>query len=160
MRDITFSHHWELETHNFNLQNLIFGFFLSEKGLDSQVFYIDTSTETILPWDQCNLVDIWIRNPQKFESCHFVLQIIIYDFRNFSDLLKSSNRLSKKNTRWLDLADLGRVCRCSGYRGIPVHLLLGPAISPSSAQGIINGTSHEEDPHEEAPHEENDDRNC
>jgi hypothetical protein len=26
-------------------------------------------------------------------------------------------------------------CRCSGYQGIPVHLLLGPVIGPSSAQG-------------------------
>jgi hypothetical protein len=50
-------------------------------------------------------------------------------------------------------------CRCSGYRGIPVHLLLGPVIGPSSAQGIISDTSHREDPHEEAPREENDDRN-
>jgi hypothetical protein len=50
-------------------------------------------------------------------------------------------------------------CRCNGYRGIPVHLLLGPVISPSSAQGIINTPRYGEDPHEEAPHEENDDRN-
>jgi hypothetical protein len=49
--------------------------------------------------------------------------------------------------------------RCSGYRGILVHLLLGPAISPSSAQGRINNPSYEEDPHEEAPREENDDGN-
>jgi hypothetical protein len=26
-------------------------------------------------------------------------------------------------------------CRCSGYRGIPMHLLLGPFNSPASAQG-------------------------
>jgi hypothetical protein len=26
-------------------------------------------------------------------------------------------------------------CRCSGYRGIPVHLLLGPFNGPTSAQG-------------------------
>jgi hypothetical protein len=51
-------------------------------------------------------------------------------------------------------------CRCNGYRGIPVHLLLGPVIGPSSAQGKINDPSYGEDPHEEALHEENDDRNC
>jgi hypothetical protein len=51
----------------------------------------------------------------------------------------------------------GGYCRCNGYRGIPVHLLLGPVIGPSSAQEIINETSHGEDPHEEVPHEENDD---
>jgi hypothetical protein len=55
---------------------------------------------------------------------------------------------------------LGGYCRCSGYRGIPVHLLLGPIIGPSSAQGRINSLSYGEDPHEEAPREENDDRNC
>jgi hypothetical protein len=27
------------------------------------------------------------------------------------------------------------MCRCSGYRGIPVHLLLGPFNGPASAQG-------------------------
>jgi hypothetical protein len=52
------------------------------------------------------------------------------------------------------------MCRCSGYRGIPVHLLLGPFIGPSLAQGRISDPSYGEDPHEEAPHEENDDRNC
>jgi hypothetical protein len=51
-------------------------------------------------------------------------------------------------------------CRCSGYRGIPVHLLLGPIISPSSAQGRANDPSYGEDPHEEAPHQENDGENC
>jgi hypothetical protein len=50
-------------------------------------------------------------------------------------------------------------CRCSGYWGIPVHLLLGPVISPSSAQRRINEPSYKGDPHEEAPREENDDRN-
>jgi hypothetical protein len=30
---------------------------------------------------------------------------------------------------------------CSGYRGIPVHLLLGPVIGPSSAQERINDPS-------------------
>jgi hypothetical protein len=49
--------------------------------------------------------------------------------------------------------------RCSGYRGIPVHLLLGPVIGPPSAQGRINDTRYGEDPHEEAPREENDDGN-
>jgi hypothetical protein len=29
----------------------------------------------------------------------------------------------------------GGYCRCSGYRGIPVHLLLGPFIGPTLAQG-------------------------
>jgi hypothetical protein len=53
----------------------------------------------------------------------------------------------------------GGYCRCSGYRGIPVHLLLGPVIGPSLAQGRINGTSSGEDPHEEAPREKNDDEN-
>jgi hypothetical protein len=43
--------------------------------------------------------------------------------------------------------------------GIPVHLLLGPIIGPSSAQEIINNLQHGEDPHEEAPREENDDGN-
>jgi hypothetical protein len=50
--------------------------------------------------------------------------------------------------------------RCSRYRGIPVHLLLGPVIGPSSAQGKNNDPSNGEDPHEEAPREENDDQNC
>jgi hypothetical protein len=53
----------------------------------------------------------------------------------------------------------GGYCRCSGYRGIPVHLLLGPIIGPSSAQERINDPSPGEDPHEEAPREENDDGN-
>jgi hypothetical protein len=43
--------------------------------------------------------------------------------------------------------------------GIPVHLLLGPVIGPSSAQGRINNLRYGEDPHEEAPREENDDGN-
>jgi hypothetical protein len=50
-------------------------------------------------------------------------------------------------------------CRCSGYRGIPVHLLLGHVIGPSSAQGRANDPSYGEDPHEEAPREENDGQN-
>jgi hypothetical protein len=50
-------------------------------------------------------------------------------------------------------------CRCNGYRGIPVHLLLGPVIGPSSAQGRTNNLRYGEDPHEEAPREENDDGN-
>jgi hypothetical protein len=54
----------------------------------------------------------------------------------------------------------GGDCRCSGYRGIPVHLLLGPVIGPSSAQGRTNDPSYGEDPHEEASHEENDGGNC
>jgi hypothetical protein len=29
----------------------------------------------------------------------------------------------------------GKLCRCSGYRGIPVHLLLGLFNGPASAQG-------------------------
>jgi hypothetical protein len=28
-----------------------------------------------------------------------------------------------------------RKCQCSGYRGIPVHLLMGPFNGPASAQG-------------------------
>jgi hypothetical protein len=52
------------------------------------------------------------------------------------------------------------ICWCSGYRGILVHLLLGPVIGPSSAQEKINDPSYGEDPHEEAPHEENDGQNC
>jgi hypothetical protein len=51
-------------------------------------------------------------------------------------------------------------CWCSGYRGIPVHLLLGPVIGPSLAQGRINDPSYGEDPHEKAPREENDGGNC
>jgi hypothetical protein len=53
-----------------------------------------------------------------------------------------------------------KICRCSGYRGISVHLLLGPVIVPSSAQEGVNDPSYGEDPHEEAPREENDDGNC
>jgi hypothetical protein len=53
----------------------------------------------------------------------------------------------------------GGYCRCNGYRGIPVHLLLGSVIGPSSAQGRINDPSYGEDPREEAPREENDDGN-
>jgi hypothetical protein len=69
--------------------------------------------------------------------------------------------LKRKNGEFLvmPLKHVLSVCRCSGYWGIPVHLLLGPVIGPSSAQEIINGTSHGEDPHEEAPREENDDGN-
>jgi hypothetical protein len=52
------------------------------------------------------------------------------------------------------------ICRCSGYWGIPVHLLLGPVIGPSSAQGRINNPSYGEDPHEEVPREENDGGKC
>jgi hypothetical protein len=59
-----------------------------------------------------------------------------------------------------EVSHISRACRCSGYRGIPVHLLLGPVIGPSSAQGRINDPTYGEDPHEEAPREENDDRNC
>jgi hypothetical protein len=55
--------------------------------------------------------------------------------------------------------DGGRHCRWNGYRGIPVHLLLGHIIGPSSAQGRINNPSYGEDPHEETPREENDDGN-
>jgi hypothetical protein len=51
-------------------------------------------------------------------------------------------------------------CRCYGYQGIPVHLLLGPVIGPSSAQGKDSDPSYGEDPHEEAPREENDYQNC
>jgi hypothetical protein len=36
--------------------------------------------------------------------------------------------------------------RCSGYRGIPVHLLLGPIISPSSAQGRTDDLSYSRRP--------------
>jgi hypothetical protein len=77
--------------------------------------------ETILPWDQCNLVGIWIRKPEKFESRHFVLQTIIYDFCKFSNLLKGSNKLYKKNTRGLDLADLGRVVLGRPSLAYPKH---------------------------------------
>jgi hypothetical protein len=49
---------------------------------------------------------------------------------------------------------------CSGYRGILVHLLLGPIIGPSLAQGKDDDPSYGEDPHEEAPREENDNQNC
>jgi hypothetical protein len=48
-------------------------------------------------------------------------------------------------------------CRCSGYRGIPVHLLLGLFNSPASAQGAMTTEAVGEDSREEAPHEENND---
>jgi hypothetical protein len=54
----------------------------------------------------------------------------------------------------------GGYYQCSGYRGILVHLLLGPIIGPSSAQERISDPSYGEDPREEAPHEENDGQNC
>jgi hypothetical protein len=54
----------------------------------------------------------------------------------------------------------GGYCWCSGYQGILVHLLLGPIISPSSAQGKDDYPIYGEDPHKEAPREENDDQNC
>jgi hypothetical protein len=68
-----------------------------------------------------------------------------------------SNDISVSGFLVIDAVGL---CQCYGYRGIPVHLLLGPVIGPSSAQGRIVDPSYREDPHEEAPHEENDDRNC
>jgi hypothetical protein len=51
----------------------------------------------------------------------------------------------------------GATFRCSGYRGIPVHLLLGPFNGTASAQGATTTEAIGEDPHGEAPHEENDD---
>jgi hypothetical protein len=54
----------------------------------------------------------------------------------------------------------GGYCRCSRYQGIPIHLLLGPVIGPSLAQGRTDDPSYREDPHEEVPHEENDGQNC
>jgi hypothetical protein len=54
----------------------------------------------------------------------------------------------------------GGYYRCSGYRGILVHLLLGHVIGPSSTQERINDPSYGEDPHEEAPREENDGEKC
>jgi hypothetical protein len=36
------------------------------------------------------------------------------------------------------------MCRCSGYRGILVHLVLGPFIGPTSAQGRNNDRSSTE----------------
>jgi hypothetical protein len=48
-------------------------------------------------------------------------------------------------------------CRCSGYRGIPVHLLLGLFNGPASAQGATTTEVVVEEPREEVPHEENDD---
>jgi hypothetical protein len=53
----------------------------------------------------------------------------------------------------------GGYCRWNGYRGIPVHLLLGPVIGPASALEAINNLQRGEDPHEETPREENDDGN-
>jgi hypothetical protein len=53
-----------------------------------------------------------------------------------------------------------RLCRWNGYRGIPVHLLLGPVIGLASALEAINNLQRGEDPHEETPREENDDGNC
>jgi hypothetical protein len=63
-------------------------------------------------------------------------------------------------TEPLSQSDTPELCRCSGYRGIPVHLLLGPIIGPSSAQGKDDDPSYREHPHEEVPREENDDQNC
>jgi hypothetical protein len=62
-------------------------------------------------------------------------------------------------TDWLvlDVRISKQYCRCSGYRGIPVHLLLGLFNGPASAQGVTMTEAVGEDPHEEAPHEENDD---
>jgi hypothetical protein len=51
----------------------------------------------------------------------------------------------------------GGYCRCSGYRGISVHLLLGLFNGPASAQGATTTEVVGDDPHEEVPHEENDD---
>jgi hypothetical protein len=68
--------------------------------------------------------------------------------------------LQSTNSQWNNIQYLNTSCRCSGYRGIPVHLLLGPVIGPSSSQEGINDPSYGEDPHEEAPREENDDGNC
>jgi hypothetical protein len=50
-----------------------------------------------------------------------------------------------------------KFCWCSGYRGIPVHLLLGLFNGPASALGATTTEAIGEDPHEEASHEENDD---
>jgi hypothetical protein len=38
------------------------------------------------------------------------------------------------------------VCRCSGYRGIPVHLLLVPFNGPASAQGWSDDRSQRRRP--------------
>jgi hypothetical protein len=70
-----------------------------------------------------------------------------------------SDRPNYQITKRPVTANIRRHCRCNGYRGIPVHLLLGPVIGPSSAQGRINNLRYGEDPHEEAPREENDDAN-
>jgi hypothetical protein len=64
--------------------------------------------------------------------------------------------------RWLlprsrDYGEITCYCRCSGYWGIPVHLLLGPFNGPASAQGATTTEAIGKDPHGEAPHEENDD---
>jgi hypothetical protein len=51
----------------------------------------------------------------------------------------------------------GYGCRCSGYWGIPVHLLLGLFNGPASAQGATTTEAKGEDPRVEVPHMENDD---
>jgi hypothetical protein len=74
--------------------------------------------------------------------------------------MKEGTRKAMKAGSFKEEAIVEQKCRCNGYRGIPVHLLLGPVIGPSSAQERINDPSLGEDPHEEVPREENDDGNC
>jgi hypothetical protein len=87
-------------------------------------------------------------------------RIWIHFDRNFLELLLEDKQKIKKKGMSANWGRPPTSCRCSGYRGIPAHLLLGPVIGPSSAQGRINDPRYGEDPHEEAPREENDGGNC
>jgi hypothetical protein len=51
------------------------------------------------------------------------------------------------------LEGTGKSCRWNGYRGIPVHLLLGPVIGPASGLEAINNLQRGEDPHDPSPRE-------
>ena len=88
------------------------------------------------------------------------LEVMLKDFIGKQTAFNKSveEKLGKIDTLASKVDSLA--CRCNGYRGIPVHLLLGPVIGPSSAQERINDPSLGEDPHEEVPREENDDGNC
>jgi hypothetical protein len=55
--------------------------------------------------------------------------------------MSSSNSVSS-SLRSIDSSH----CQCSGYRGIPVHLLLGPFNSPASAQGWNDNQSQRRRP--------------
>jgi hypothetical protein len=106
----------------------------------------------------------------KRTSCRNIfLQNIVITKKKYCILTGRKIEVKNKKTsarKWRNLRVQGikhleaesiNTCRCNGYWGIPVHLLLGPVIGPSSVQGRIADPSYGEDPHEEAPREENDD---